>query len=341
MKNFFKSFAARKEAVILTYHSVNSTPLPFNVSHHIDEKRFEQHMRYLSNECHCISLDDLLSEVKEKNNKLRTVAITFDDGFANNYSTAFPILKYFNIPATIFLPTNYIDSNTLMWPETIALSIHMTKKSKLFLNNAWYPIGNLEEKANTYKAITVYFKKHDSDFIANNVADLLEQADLTLSDLQKSPYFDDFRILNWQQVNELAESNLVSFGSHTINHKRLRQVNDVEAIYEITESKKILENKLGNIDYFAYPYGGPDTDYSEQHKKMAKNAGYKAVATCIEGTVTNSTDLFELPRVSISSDCCAHRLAFLLNGGIAFQDGFSIKRLIHGLISGRASLATR
>jgi peptidoglycan/xylan/chitin deacetylase (PgdA/CDA1 family) len=334
IKKAFKSFASRHQATILTYHGVIQSHALFRVPQHISLDLFNQHIEYLSNNFHCISLVELLSNIKQNKINSKSVVITFDDGFHNNYSNAFPILKRYNVPATIFAATGFIGSPTLIWPETLALILAHSDKQHTVIKNQRYLLDSEEGKSVAYRALTASFKNLTADEIDQTIALLLNEHNMTRESIYQSPYYDDLRMLNWPEIKELSDSGLVAIGSHTAEHRRLSRLQDKEAESEITQSKRLLEQNIGTIDFFAYPYGGNPGDYTDHHVSMVKDAGYLAAVSCAQGCVSTTSDCYQLPRASVGANYSVESLDYLLNGGNAFPDGFSIKSVMKGIVFG-------
>ena len=105
---------SRKSVTILAYHSIHPHiyhPLSVSPAH------FEKQLKYIATHCNVIPLSQLVSDLKcHKTLQENTVAISFDDGYSDNYEFAFPLLKKYNLPATIFLVTNYIDKRIKVSP---------------------------------------------------------------------------------------------------------------------------------------------------------------------------------------------------------------------------------
>lgn len=120
LKHRIRRFAGRKQALVLTYHSIQKSPLPFSVWHHLAEEHFEAQIAYLAANFRCVSLSALLAQLATGRIEPYSVAITFDDGFRDNASTAFPILLRHQVPATIFLTTEFVGNTQLLcrtiWP---------------------------------------------------------------------------------------------------------------------------------------------------------------------------------------------------------------------------------
>ena len=104
---------------IMMYHHVSDNLLPKNLNV-VEEKTFEYHMLYLKKHgFHVIGLDELVEGIQHKRKfHSKTVVITFDDGYGNNFSHAFPILKKYQFPATIFVISDLVGkTGYLTWPQ--------------------------------------------------------------------------------------------------------------------------------------------------------------------------------------------------------------------------------
>ncbi len=117
--------------------------------------------------------------------------------------------------------------------------------------------------------------------------------------------------LSWDQVKELKNSGIVMVGSHSVNHYRMTLITDPKVIrYELTESKKTLEEQLGqNIGWFSYPYG----NYNNHIASEVKKANYKGAVSTVEGAAQSKDKLFFLPRLFIDGRCNLNWLKQKLN----------------------------
>jgi len=114
--------------VILCYHRIGVGGIPFYSS--LPTSQFEQQMRYLRRNCRVISLDQLLQELDQPGSSETAVAVTFDDGYFGTYTDAFPILRKYAIPATVYLTAGCIETGEVAWYDRIFLALQvMTRKS--------------------------------------------------------------------------------------------------------------------------------------------------------------------------------------------------------------------
>jgi peptidoglycan/xylan/chitin deacetylase (PgdA/CDA1 family) len=319
IKRRIRNHLARRKAVILTYHGVLNSPLPFPLSQHVGVERFEWQMRYLAEHCLCVSLSRLLKEIRHGRIEPHSVAVTFDDGFRNNYTTALPILRRYGVPATIFLPAGYIGTDRLLWPEALACSLAASKGETLSLDGATLSLRTPADKVSVYQAITRHLKGYRADQVENFINDLRATLGLTPAESGCAAMQTQFEFLSWDEVRAMQRSGLIEIGSHSVHHRRLAHLSPDEARDEITESKRMLERELGEAPYFAYPYGGRPQDFSDIHREMAIAAGYRAIITAMHGTVHAGSDPYELPRVYITCDTSDADFDYLIQGGAAFM----------------------
>jgi peptidoglycan/xylan/chitin deacetylase (PgdA/CDA1 family) len=256
---------------------------------------FEKQIAHLARNYKVISLDEIVERVKKRNSLRSCVAITFDDGFRDNYENAYPILKKYNVPATIFLTTGYIEDGTAPWFIKLRYIFMKTEKNRFqfSLNDKTIslPMRTREEKfAASDRAMACLKACPDEERLA-----LLDR-------LCEELEINDFRELNnlmltWDQVKEMSE-NGISFGAHTVSHPVLSRIPMEKAEKEIRESKKTIEEKVGkSVASFAYPFG-KKAQYSPAMFDMLSELGFKCAVTCENGVNDLDTNLFELRRSS-------------------------------------------
>lgn len=327
LKKLIRAHVSRYDALILTYHSILPEPLPFPISQHLSAERFAKQISYLANNFRCVSLTTLVNELSLGVIKPYTITVTFDDGFHNNYTTAFPILKQYQVPATIFVPTQYIGSNKLLWPEHLACVLALSNQTTVDILGRSFPLNTPEERATAYRALTRSFKTIHPDDIDAEIEHLMQRMRLSREEVEQSSIYSSLRMLDWPEIAELLDSKLIEIGSHTISHRRLHQLSTEEALYEIVESRRHLEQRIGKVKWFAYPYGGREDDFTDEHRNMAIQAGYKAIATCIAGTINKDSSVFELPRLTTGSNISDEAFDYLLQGGTALGNASPLERL--------------
>jgi len=289
----------RGQCIILAYHrfvddrSVYLSKGP--VMHHkIGE--FEKEIVYLRKNYDIISMDDAVGKIKSKQGFARpSVVLTFDDGYLDNYTLAYPVLKKYNLPATIYLTTGLIGTSERTWPDRIELALMKTEARQFahsrLLGGRPVRIATREEKESACLAIGQALKPFPYDERMRILGEVLELLGLNGKN-EEMPRM----MLNWEEVKEMA-ANGITFGSHSHTHPILSRMPLDEAKEEIATSKKILEEHLGReVKHFAIPNGGKD-DFSEELRGYCCEIGFDSVVTLIHGRNDSRSDAFNLRRL--------------------------------------------
>jgi len=268
---------------ILTYHRIHSEPSPISVS----PEAFELQLRTLKELFRPLSLTELVWYLEHgKPAPPGAVVLTFDDGFLDNYTTALPLLKAYEVPATFFVATAMIGQEDYYWFDRVRHGL----KTTLAVAAAWPAIAPaLEGKSREQQiaVVTEALKREKS----RAARELLE----AVCDPVRPP---GRLTMTWKEVRALATDGM-EIGSHTVTHPILSQQQLHEAEREIRHSKETLEAKLGfPVLHFAYP-NGQRHDYSPAIAGMVRQAGYRSACTMISGLSSARSPLFELERLSI------------------------------------------
>ena len=134
-----------------------------------------------------------------------------------------------------------------------------------------------------------------------------------------SPNFKKYKLMNWEQIEEMHKSGIIDFQPHTMNHPKLRELPKKEEEKEILESKKLIEKKLNKkCEFFAYPSG----DYNEETINILKENGFRAGLTIKEGLNCSKRPIFELKRNFIYLYCSKTQFKGKLNYSVSFYDLF-------------------
>ena len=274
---------------------------------------FAKHIRWLKKHFELVQLDDWL-ENSANNKKLpkKACAITFDDGWKDNYTHAFPVLKKEKCPATIFLVTDYINTSTTFWPEKLGYVLVMAaKKDKNIFNHesfAWlreldcnFLFDSTMPDHMQLNDIINSAKKHSDKFLHEMIDTMARAANIELK-------FDD--ILSADDIREMQQSGLIAFGSHTSTHTRMSDELPEEILnYEIVTSKKSLQDKFGiDARTFCYPNGDTTTRASALVKEH-----YKSAVTTKKGWNISKVSQLALHRINMHEDRTNTRKRFLTN----------------------------
>ena len=239
-----------------------------------------------------VSLEDLVARKDKPLDKKRPAcAITFDDGWVDNFVHAFPMLRERKLPATIFLPVNFIGTKRRFWQERMSLCIQTLQpleyRHSLIARAArdfpWFPLApyTLEPDRGLRRFLLTRPSEEAEEFVNH----LLELAGFSAT-------FSDRVFLNWDEIFTMQGEG-ISFGSHTLNHVRLPNSPPARAKIEICESRRELQERLGvKISAFSYPWGA----WSRLTRDAVIQSGYGYAVATRPGLFKESDDWL-LPRI--------------------------------------------
>lgn len=294
--------------VILTYHRV----LPCRDEILQDEPtcdEFKWQMQLLASKFNVVALIDAVDMLRDGTLPNRSVAVTFDDGYRNNFNYALPILQEAGLPATFFVATGFLQ-NGCMWNDCVIESIRAMKDDRIDLTH--FRLGELQLQSVSQKRIAI-----DKILSTIKYLDFAERGAI-VDDLvsQSGINVPQDMMMSADQVSEIARAGC-DIGAHTVNHPILARISNSDAKCEIESGKAELEEITGStIELFAFPNGRPGTDYNQDHVDMLRTAGFKATVTTRPGYADVSSSLQELPRVGAHQ---ADKLRFLSNLISAFS----------------------
>lgn len=287
------SFISRNKVRVLFYHRVNKNGGYLG----IDTNVFEQQIEYLSGNFNLISLKDFFKILNRQIIVKKPLLITFDDGYLDNYTDAYPILKKYSAPAVVFLTTAFIDNKIWIWHDIYRHIVENTPLKTIDVNlngnrYKWRFENNLEKRK---VRRNIYYLYKDLPY-SERIERLRDLAMLLKVDIPEHPT-DSYAPLSWDNVKEMSKNN-IEFGSHTCTHEILSKLKNEDAHYELLQSKKKIEEELkSEVNAFAYP-NGQDEDFTEETKILLKKCGYKIAFTTLNGLNDATTDKFSIKRIS-------------------------------------------
>ena len=306
----------RPISLILMYHrvaEVNADPWQLCVA----PRHFSEHLEVLQKYACLLRLDQLVQNLQKGKIPGMSVVITFDDGYADNLHTAKPLLEQFGIPATFFLSTGCIKQHREFWwdeldrlilqPVMLPDALQLTIQGK---KHAWHLDGDISYNENIMQKNASWRAWEEAPTRRHNIYYSLWQLLKPLEDNERQSVLDTLqawagavphvrsthRPLRPEEISVLSKGGLVEIGAHSVNHVALSSHSLSQQHIEINQSKKYLENILGNhITSFSYPYG----DYSGETIELVKKSGYSCACTTSPSAITTHTDPFHLPRLGV------------------------------------------
>jgi len=270
----------------------------------INIKIFRSQIEYIVKNYNIISLDEYINYCNKKE-KLpqNSIIITIDDGYKSNYTLAYPIFKEFDIPATIFLTTDFIDNKNYLWVDRLEYAINNTKKKNLKLEIAnkkeSFDLDTYNGKIVCDKSIRYKLKSMENKIIDEVIQQVEDKLDVRLSGTLNIPTI--YEPLEWDKISEMINISKVNIGSHTHKHLLLANYDNEVIKNELSLSKKIIERETGvKTRLFCYPNGAIG-DFNEKTQLAIKESGYSCALTTVRGMNNARSDLYELKRFGIDN----------------------------------------
>jgi len=255
----------------------------------IDKKTFGWQMELIAKYFNVMAFGEAIKRMDNDTLPPRAMCITFDDGYADNYTNALPILLKNKLSAIFFIASGYLNGGR-MWNDSVIESLRAMQASKLDLTEIGldtYDINSPQKKASV--AITIIKKlKHLESNIRSQYTDYIVS-------LENNKLPDNL-MLSSQQLIKLHESGM-EIGGHTVTHPILATL-ELDAVkQEVCDNKITLEQMLNTkLRYFAYPNGKPEQDYLVEQIQVIKNCGYEAAVSTLPGVSTTHNDRWQLAR---------------------------------------------
>lgn len=288
-KKWILKIKETKQYQVLVYHDVG--PSCNGIYDPVSPGVFEAQMEVLSKYCNVCSIENLLDAATRDSLPPFAVGITFDDGYLGNYTYAFPILKKYKLPATIFLTTGAINKELVLWHDCLTYIVINGSVTTFNYLKTDFDISDKEGKSFFLKKVLSTFKKLSLSGIFDEIHHLIELLEVDINNFGKTVNY-----LDWVQVQEMAQSGLISFAPHTKKHPILTNLSKEEQEKEISQSIGDIGENLGAFaQVFAYP-NGRDTDFDSETIEILKKHKIKAAFTTNVGCNDKSTDLFRLKR---------------------------------------------
>ena len=283
----------RRNCQILSYHRVNDDEDMFFPA--ITLEVFERQMRVLADCFTICRVGELIERIKRDDLPENAVAVTFDDGYRDNYTNAFPILKRYSIPATVCLATDVIGTSRTLWHDDVFTAFRKTTALELpdiGIGTSVLPLTSIATKLHAQAEVLTHLWSLDTA-----LRDMAVERLRTALNVERR-HADTARLmLTWEEVAEMSREG-IEFGAHTGSHPALSKVSLEIAREEIRRSKFSIERILKvPVTTFAYPHGRRG-DFTTTTKALIKDAGFDCALTTIFGNNEPGMDLYEMRRIA-------------------------------------------
>ena len=287
--------ANRSKALILTYHRFGEYRDGMKTS----ARALARQLDYLTSRYTLVPLSVLADSMAGGRELPPSVAaLTIDDGYWDAYEIAFPILRRYRVPATIFLVTGFVDRECWLWTDKLRFLASKTRATKLDANiggeRLRFPLSGRASRFNAATELNSRLKALPDEAKDDAILRIASSLRVDLPELPPHEYSP----LTWGQAREM-EAGGVEIGSHTVTHPILTNVDASALQAELRGSKARLEERLGHkVDLFCYPNG----NYDARIRRAVEEAGYRCAVTVEPGLNDARSDLLSLKRVHTEQD---------------------------------------
>lgn len=265
--------------------------------------QFAAHLKALIKLYRVISVEDAVDEITRYGQLVEdSVAITFDDGYASVYTIVFPLLKEYNVPATVFLLTDWIDNKLTLWWEELASMFEVADIKTVDVGELCRLLKLNPIHRSVRPFDSEHMKSEFSDMVATALRDKADSERQELMDrlktvLIKSKDWLPAKIvpITWTQIREMTEAG-IRFGSHTCSHINLRHADEHLIEKELLESKQKIEHNINReVKGFAYPYGQDLAAYVKV-EPILRRLNFAYACTAYQGNNEGKSNKYALCR---------------------------------------------
>ncbi len=268
--------------IVFTYHRMyahgQSADVAFDSGvYNTEEKEFIRHVRWLKRNTNIISVQDL-PEVLNKREPAgkATVILTFDDGYIDNYTVAYPVLHQMELPAVFFIPTEIIESRRLGWWDMISFLIKQCILEKLSWEDRMFSLPL--ERSGAISYFHSMMAEMPSDETGHLIERLAEACEVQVPD----EMFQNRELMTWDHIREMSSKNM-TIGSHCTTHRVLATLSDADQHEEMRTSREVLENRIDKkVAAISYPVGDIH-NITASTPAIARSCGYELGFTANSG----------------------------------------------------------
>jgi peptidoglycan/xylan/chitin deacetylase (PgdA/CDA1 family) len=263
-----------------------------------------------------VSMDEVCRRAVTLASPRRFVCLTFDGGYKDVMTSAYPVLSRHGVPFTVYVPTAFPDGVGEAW--WLALEQLIARENRLSLmmdgTERHFDTASTAEKYRLYEFLESWMRSHAPPDLSSAIRDLCTRYSVDLAAVSRDAS------MNWDDLAILAADPLVTIGSATVNYPVLSNLKDADALREMTMGRAVAQAGLhGDIRHFAYPFGDRAA-FRRQHVAMADEAGFSSAASAISGIVEakGRTNLHALPRIVWDGRLRSLRAMRVILSGVTF-----------------------
>lgn len=284
---------------------------------HVHVRQFRDQLTYLKSSYNVIPLGDVVRALTTGSPLPdRPLAITVDDGYRSTYTVAYPALREFQLPASVFLATEFVDGRQFLWTDRVEFAIDHAKPEALILTirgtSLNLDVRTAAARKSADRRLRSILKAMPQASRLGAVEAVEHAAGCCVSDAREGTGI--YEPLTWDEASEMSRSGLVSFGSHTHTHVILARCDPARIAEELATSKRIIEGQLGiPCDLFCYP-NGRKGDFNANTAALLRAHGYAGALTTVYGMNARDADVYELRRYNLGKPMMSGEVEVRLSG---------------------------
>ncbi len=288
-------------AIVLRYHSVADEAdgrLDYiDPGLAVAPDGFDRQMRFLRERYQPVSIDAIADAVAHgRPLPPLAVAVTFDDGYRDNYAHAFPILKAHGIPAAFYITAGCVEAREPLWTSRLRYYFMATQATHLSLEGTDGAPLTLRTPAERSASFAVTIARIKGAGKVGGQA-LFPQVEAALGVTDITPLRDS--LMTWEQIAEMGRAGM-TIGAHTLTHPNLPGLPVPEAEAEIVGSRTLIQERIqGPVGHFAYPNGRGVSHFNDVVRDLVTKAGFLSAVTSIDGPVRLGDDVYALQRLGV------------------------------------------
>jgi peptidoglycan/xylan/chitin deacetylase (PgdA/CDA1 family) len=288
----------RVRGVVLRYHALTEGPAPVLYAAPdicLPVELFRLQMAFAKRAYSVVSLVELVDAL-EQGTRLprRALAVTFDDGYADNHVLGLPVLRALHLPATVYVATGSVAGGAPFWVGAVRALVLSARGSTLAMPDGT-AIALEGDRAGAVKELTRALVPMAASQRAELLARVAEDAGVDLHGVLAKT------MLTWEQIRELHAAGWV-IGAHTVTHSNVALIAPEEAEREMLGSRDALAAAIGGpVQHFCYPNtGGRHQYFSHDTGALLRRLGFRSATTSRPGALHPDVDRFALPRLGVS-----------------------------------------
>lgn len=288
-------YLTRRIPRVLMYHRFAHDGLNMGIA----KEAFEWQLNEIKKNFHAMSLSEYIEKKDNGCNSKPVVIITVDDAYYDFYTAAYPLLLKYNIPATLFISTDFVGKKWFWW-DKIKYIIIKTNKADITCsyNSKKFAINttSIDNKIAGWHLLSDYCMNLSEDEKVEFISTIAASMNVDVPVLP----VEEYKQMTWDEIIEVSK-NRIEIGAHTVSHPILTHMDREQLKKEVEISKSVIEKKTGlAVKTFCYPNGRP-SDYNQNVVNAVKEAGYLAAVVANDGGY-DLNERYTIPRFGVSDN---------------------------------------